>query len=33
MDHIDLQTNLAEILSNYPQTEPTLRKFGITCSG
>jgi hypothetical protein len=33
MDHLDLQTNLAEILSKYPETSHTLRKFGILTTG
>jgi len=33
MDHVDLTTNLGVIVSKYPQTSATLRKFGITTSG
>lgn len=33
MDHLDINTNLAEILSKYPQTATTFRKFGIYTSG
>ena len=33
MDHLDLKTNLAEILSKYPQTAHTFRKFGISTNG
>jgi hypothetical protein len=33
MDHLDLKTNLAGILSKYPQTASTFRKFGIPTSG
>ncbi len=33
MDHIDLKSNLATILSKYPQTAATLKKFGIPTSG
>lgn len=33
MDHLDSQSNLAAILSKYPQTAATLRKFGIPTSG
>ena len=33
MDHLDLNTNLARILSKYPQTSNTFRKFGIPTSG
>jgi hypothetical protein len=33
MDHLDLDTNLAVILSKYPQAANTFRKFGISPSG
>ena len=33
MDHLDLKTNLAEILCKYPQTADTFRKFGISTTG
>jgi hypothetical protein len=33
MDNLDPKTNLAEILSLYPQTLNILRKFGIMTSG
>lgn len=33
MDHLDLKTNLSVILSKYPQTAATFRKFGISTSG
>ena len=33
MDYLDLSTNLSDILSKYPQTAKTFRKFGIQTSG
>jgi len=33
MAHLDLNTNLADILSKYPQTAKVFRKFGILTSG
>ncbi len=33
MDHIDLKSNLSEILSKYPQTALVFKKFGISISG
>lgn len=33
MDHLDSESNLAEILSSYPQTLNILKKFGIMTSG
>ncbi|HWQ41333.1 MAG TPA: hypothetical protein VN456_04780 [Desulfosporosinus sp.] len=33
MDHLDLKSNVAGILSKYPQTAYTFQKFGISTSG
>jgi hypothetical protein len=33
MDHLNLNSNLSEILSKYPQTASMFRKFGIPTTG
>lgn len=33
MDHLTLKTNLADILTQYPQSAALFRKFGLPVSG